>query len=410
MKQLVKGKTTILVILAVVLVTTTVLMGGGWFMSIKIRHEALEPERGVRPLELEVIDLVENQITLELTPQTKKDNWRRDGIWGLHWKGGFAQVGEILNITDQQVVRKYLPLMGNLKRGDMVRLDAFPFPDEPQRAFGLPTKKVTFASQLGEFPAWFVEGSHNTWVIFVHGKRNAAPREAVRAYPLLPVVAELGLPSLIISYRNDVGTPASPDGYHWYGLTEWKDLEGAANYSLKEGAEEFILVGYSMGGAIVMNFLYRSPLAEKVRGAILDSPMLDFNATIDFGAHLLGLPSVLTSLGKLISGIRFKIDWKNLDYLSRANELRVPILLFHGDADTTVPVETSDKLARARPDIVEYHRVPDATHIRSWNMNPFAYETAARDFLRELIRKREHRVRGRNGRPSLQRNDKTINK
>jgi fermentation-respiration switch protein FrsA (DUF1100 family) len=138
--------------------------------------------------------------------------------------------------------------------------------------------------------------------------------------------------------------------------------------------------------------------------------MLDFNATIDFGAHLLGLPSVLTSLGKLISGIRFKIDWKNLDYLSRANELGVPILLFHGDADTTVPVETSDKLARARPDIVEYHRVPDATHIRSWNMNPFAYETAARDFLRELIRKREHRVRGRNGRPSLQRNDKTINK
>jgi fermentation-respiration switch protein FrsA (DUF1100 family) len=114
--------------------------------------------------------------------------------------------------------------------------------------------------------------------------------------------------------------------------------------------------------------------------------MLDFNATIDLGAHMMGLPSVLCFPGKLLAGIRFNIDWRNLDYLSRANELRVPILLFHGDADTIVPVETSDALARARPDIVKYHRIPDATHIRSWNMNPLAYEKAARDFLRNLLR------------------------
>jgi len=109
--------------------------------------------------------------------------------------------------------------------------------------------------------------------------------------------------------------------------------------------------------------------------------MLDFNATIDLGALQLGIPRVVTSVGKFVAGIRFKIDWKNLDYLSRANELRVPILLFHGDADTTVPVETSEALARARPDIVEYHPVPGATHIRSWNMNPAAYETAVHNFL-----------------------------
>ncbi|MCK4828870.1 alpha/beta hydrolase, partial [bacterium] len=65
------------------------------------------------------------------------------------------------------------------------------------------------------------------------------------------------------------------------GLTEWKDLEGAAKYAAERGAEKLILVGYSMGGAIVTNFLYRSPLAGKVLGAILDAPMLDLNATID---------------------------------------------------------------------------------------------------------------------------------
>ena len=57
------------------------------------------------------------------------------------------------------------------------------------------------------------------------------------------------------------------------------------------------------------------------------------------------------------------------------------LLLFHGDADTTVPVETSDALAKSRTDIVRYHRVHGATHIRSWNMNPAAYETVVHNFL-----------------------------
>jgi hypothetical protein len=380
MMQVLKRKNTILVFLAIGLFMIAFLVGGSWYVSVKIK-EVFEPKRGVRPFDLEVVDIEKDRVTLRVTSQTQEDNWRRDGIWGLRWNGGFAQVGEILNITDQQVVRKYLPLMGNLKRGNMVRLDAFPFPDEPQKAFGLPTQKLVFSSSLGVFQGWFIAAQRNTWVIFVHGKRDHPPRKPLRAYPILPVVAKLGLPSLIITYRNDVGAPTSSDGYHWYGLTEWKDLEGAARYAVAHGAEKLILVGYSMGGAVVMNFLYRSPLAKKVRGAILDSPMLDFNATIDFGAHLMGLPSVLTSLGKFIAGIRFNIDWKALDYLRRANELRVPILLFHGDADRTVPVETSEALAKARPDVVSYHRVHGATHIRSWNLNPATYETAVHNFL-----------------------------
>jgi pimeloyl-ACP methyl ester carboxylesterase len=341
----------------------------------------LVPKRDVRPFDLEVVDLQKDRITLRVTFQTKNDDWRRDGIWGLRWNGGYAQVGKIQHIDTQKVVRKFVPLTGNLKRGDMVRLDAFAFPDDPQQAFGLPTQKLVFSSPLGVFHGWFIAAHRNTWVIFVHGKRDHPPRKPLHAYPIIPVVAKIGLPSMIITYRNDLGAPASPDGYHWYGLTEWKDLEGAARYAVEHGAEKLILVGYSMGGAVVMNFLYRSPLAEKVRCAILDSPMLNLSATIDFGGRLIGLPDFLISLGKLTAGIRFNIDWKALDYLRRTNELRVPNLLFHGDADTTVPVETSEALAKARPDIVSYHRVPGATHIRSWNMNPAAYETAVHNFL-----------------------------
>ena len=385
MNQIEKRKIWIIAIIMVLLFTIIVLLGGGWFVSMRIKQGVLEPERTSQPFDLEVVDLKDDRITLRVTPQTKNAEWKSEGIWGLRWNGGYAQVGEILSRNDQHVVRTFVPMMKNLKPGDRVRLDGFPFPDDPLKSFNLPTKKIFFNSPLGEFAAFYLDGSQSIWVIFVHGKRDPPPRNPLRAYPILPLVCKLGFPSLIITYRNDIGTLANPDGYHWYGLTEWKDLEGAATYALEHGAEKLILVGYSMGGAIVMNFLHLSPLKGDVIGVILDSPMLDLSATIDHGARQIGFPSIFTSLGKLTAGIRFKIDWKALNYLGRANELTVPILLFHGHADRTIPVETSDALAKARPDIVRYHRIHGATHIRSWNMNPTTYEETVSEFLKYLM-------------------------
>ena len=189
---------------------------------------------------------------------------------------------------------------------------------------------------------------------------------------------------MVITYRNDEEAPASPSGFYDFGETEWQDLEGSAEYALDCGAESLILVGYSMGGAIGTNFLYESPLAEHVRGVVLDAPVLSFDALIDYAARLRGIPRPLTVLGKRVAGFRFDIDWGNRDYLSRADELTDPILLFHGDADKTVSIETSEALAEARPDIVTYVRVAGATHVRSWNMDPKAYEEAVRTFLQRL--------------------------
>ena len=135
-----------------------------------------------------------------------------------------------------------------------------------------------------------------------------------------------------------------------------------------------------------MSFLYQSPQAQSVRGVILDSPMLDFSRTMDLGARQRGIPGPLTLLGKAVAGFRFGIDWEALNYLKRAEDLDTPILLFHSDEDETVPIETSDALAKARPDIVTYVRVAGAPHTQVWNVGPAAYEAAIRDFLREVTR------------------------
>ena len=370
-------------IVAVLLVAIAAFVAGGWYLSDLIKDGGLVPKHEDLNLDLVVVDIGEDRVTLRVTPETEEDGaWRRRGVWGLEWKSGYGQVGNILQLTDEQVVREYVPPMGSPGTGDKARLDARAFRGDPQTAHGLPYEQVSFSSPLGEFPAWLVGGSRDTWVIFVHG-RNSNRGEALR---MLSTVAELGLPSLMITYRNDiyVDVPANPDGFHRYGQTEWEDLEGAAKYALDHGAEGIILVGYSMGGAIVTNFLCESRLKNKVRGIILDAPMLDFGATVDLGTREKGYPALFSTVAKAFAGLRFGIDWEELDYLRGADGLDVPILLFHGDADDVVPVETSDALAKARPDLVKYIRVADTGHVQAWNTDRAVYEAAVKAFIAEV--------------------------
>ena len=168
----------------------------------------------------------------------------------------------------------------------------------------------------------------------------------------------------------------------------WVDFEGAVRYALDHGADQVVPIGYSMGGAITLSFLYESDLADEVRAVILDSPALELGAMVDARAAetdipLLGfkVPTPLTATAKTVAGWRLDLDWGDLDYLSRVDELDTPILLFHGTEDGTVPVSISDALAEARPDLVTYERVEGADHVRAWNVDRARYEAAVSAFL-----------------------------
>ena len=380
-----RWKKIVLAAAAVALVAAAVAGSGGWYLSELLKDGGLVPDHDQsEEYTLEVAAIGDGRITLGRTSETDDDgDWRRGEFWGLESEtGNYDQVGKVLEVTEDQVVREFFSIGEAPSVGEMVRLDSFSYPGDPQSALGLPFEEVRFSSELGEFPAWLVGGPSDTWVIFVHGK-GAERREGLR---VLPTIAESGLRALIITYRNDENLPEDPDGFYRYGETEWRELEGAAQYALDSGARRLILIGYSMGGAIVTNFLYRSPVADSVEGVILDAPMLDFGATVDLGAHESGYPQLFASLAKAVAGFRFDIDWEGLDYLKRADELDIPILLFHGDADDIVPLETSDALAESRRDIVRYIAVPGARHVRSWNTDSAAYEAAVREFLRDLTR------------------------
>jgi len=247
----------------------------------------------------------------------------------------------------------------------------------PAQALGLPFTDVEIPGQLGPMPAWLIPARGSTWAIVAHGLGGDRDSDLFVAPPL----HRAGLPTLLITYRQDTGAPRSPDGLHHMGLTEWRDLQAAARYALAHGARRLVLFGASMGGAIVTQFLERSPLARRVAAVVLDAPALDWKAILSFNATRMGLPAFLALPVEWALDVRIDPDWGRLDALAHPASFHLPILLFHGTADTLVPLSTSTAFARELPSWVTYYRVPHAGHVESWNVDPALYDQRVGAFL-----------------------------
>ncbi|MGK2965266.1 MAG: alpha/beta hydrolase [Tepidiformaceae bacterium] len=365
-------------------------IGGGWYFASELDRRALsaaERRESLAPdYDLRIVAVDDRTITIALSDE--HDALRQEGVWGLDWEGGYGQLRDILSEDAGAVVRSFEVLRGEPPApGVLAELDRRGFPGDPNEGFGIPFQDVVFEGDLGQFPAWFIDGDDDSWVIFVHGN-GMTRRDALRS---IPIAVDAGMPALVITYRGDEGAPDDPSRKLQYGRTEWRDLEAAVGYALDNGAETVVLHGYSMGGAVILSFLLESSLADRVAGVVLDAPMLDFNRTVEFQAAdedlpLVGirLPRTLVESAQLLATIRFDIDWDRLDYLARADALETPILLIHGDEDQDVPKSTSDELARLRRDLVTYIEVAGAGHVEAWNVDPEFYEDEVAQFIERV--------------------------
>lgn len=346
---------------------------------------ALKPSLAGPPPEglVTVQSVAGDGVTADRVVLTRTPASARPGVHGLTGPGVYATVGEVLDLTAYSVTRRLIGVQtGVLGAYSAVRITPQAYAGDPGSALGLDFTEVGIPGELGLLPAWFLPGDRATWVITAHGL--GATRE--HTLNVLPALSRFRFPQLALAYRNDPGAPASPDGIGHLGDTEWRDLDAAMRYAVSYGARRLVLYGWSTGATMALRAAEQSALRDRVAGLVLDSPVLDWPATVRAALTGHGLPDALTPLAvRATEGRTGLRAAPNGDAAPDLTRLTVPTLLIHGPDDTFAPWAASRAFAARRPDTVVLHTVRGAPHAAMWNADPAAYEETLRRFLTPLM-------------------------
>lgn len=372
----------VLLVVALIVVLAAAWSATGWYFSdiaIKPDHPAAGPSAVVYGT-----GDGGRTVIMDATPNTLQP-----GRHGLSWNGGAAMVGGIVARPHGHVERALLRGPAPLP-GVRVGLD-WNYPADPRSLIGAPIRTVGVRTELGTAPAWYLpapRGStaahRSTWVIAVHGQNGSPQTELPAALPL----HRLGLPVLAITYRNDAGAPASPDGLYHLGASEWRDVDAAITTARRMGARHVILAGGSMGGAMIFQTLAHSAQARIVSGVIDDAGEIDWARLCDFQSGEYHAPP---GSGRLVGTIiewRTGIDLNAMNVLKHPPAYRPPLLVFHGTADEENPVGESRDLAAAAKRLhwpIRYEEFRGAGHTQAWNVDPARYEAAVTAFGERVV-------------------------
>lgn len=359
-----------LVALALVAVALVAAIGTAWYASGRLM--AIVHVHDSHPLRVLAVNAGRSIVVLDRGPDAAEP-----GSFRLAWRGGQAIVGPVLARTPATVTRRISAMQGHLMTGLEVGIEPDRYTGNPMTALRLSFSTVSIPTHLSGMPAWYLPGRRSTWVILIHGLGGSR----ADTLPPMPTLHALGYPMLAISYRNDAGAPQSPDHRNRLGASEWHDVAAAVAYARGHHASGIVLYGYSLGGAMALIVARDSRIRPYIRGVVLDSPLLDWPATLNYAAERQGIPQPFAALTEAVLAWRDDIDYAQFDQLAHERELWAPVLLFQGAADTVAPPELAARFAHERPGLVTYVPVAGADHVSAIDTAPSTYEAALRRFL-----------------------------
>ena len=380
-----------------------ILAAGSSALALYFARRVITPAR-FRAEDQEVLAVIREgralQVIFAATPDATVD-----GVYGFFFDGGrgHARIGRILSYSPAE--RTVLREVEHVYSGDLSTArrgwwSGAAYPDPA--ALGLPVEDVLIDVDAGTAPAWLVRAApqsqdvgprdvgSDVWAIMVHG-RGATRLEGLRA---LRPARELGMSSLLISYRNDGLAPSASDGRYGLGSTEWRDVEAAIDFALQQGAREVVLFGWSMGGAICLQTADLSRHRHLIRAMVLDAPVISWVNVLAHHAELNRIPSSVGRYGQLmlshrlgrrLTGLAAPVDLKAMDWVSRAVELRTPTLIVHSVDDEYVPYGPSAVLAEKNPEMVTFEPFDRALHTKEWNVDPERWERQVTAWLRQQL-------------------------
>ncbi|HEX4444035.1 MAG TPA: alpha/beta fold hydrolase [Galbitalea sp.] len=359
---------------------------GAASLTVYVARRVVTPSK-TRVEDLRILGSTETTITLSKSLDTLLPG--RYGLW-FSEGAGHARIGRVLEVGPRFVTRELVAVdHGDLSTAARGSVAGWFYLDPSELEF--PYSDVEIETPIGPAPAWLIPAARRTkrWMIGVHG-RGVRRQECLRA---VGVAREHGYTSLLVSYRNDGDAPPSNDRRYGLGGTEWVDVDAALSYAIANGATEVVLMGWSMGGAISLQVATRSANAGMIRGLILESPVVNWIDTINYQTDSQRVPRpISTGAQKLISsawgapftGQESPIDLARLNFVARADELGLPILIMHSADDGYVPPYASRELALLRPDIVTFDEFTVARHAKLWNYDPDRFTSDIATWLNRL--------------------------
>lgn len=207
--------------------------------------------------------------------------------------------------------------------------DAARLPDGP--------RDVEFASSDGvRLHAWFLDPP-GAVATFLHCHGNAG--NLTHRWGILVRLAAAGVRTFIFDYRGYGRSEGKPgeEGLYRDALAAYDTLAAQPGVA----PERIFLYGESLGGAVATQLALERPCA----GLILQSTFLS-----------------LAAIGRETFPLLYRLARHRFDTVAKLPEVRAPVLVVHGAADTLIGVHHGRGLFAAAREPKWMHEIPDADH------------------------------------------------
>lgn len=239
---------------------------------------------------------------------------------------------------------------------------------EGVRQLNLPVSSVLKGTEYIHAWWWPARRPDAPTLLYLHGTRWNLTAQVRR----IATLRQLGYSVLAIDYRGFGESPGdvpSERSVYEDARIAWKHLQ-----QLQPDARKRYIYGHSLGGAIAVDLAWR--IARE------DDPDGDYPA-----AAGLIIESTFTTLADAASAVvntRFPLRWlmsEKFDSLDKIPDIRIPVLIVHGNDDRYVPPRFSEALYAAARAPKRLLLVPGGTHSNSMVIDTHAYAEALRSLF-----------------------------
>lgn len=244
-------------------------------------------------------------------------------------------------------------------------------------------ENISFQSTDGlQLDGWFVPpdtDAAGATIIYTHGLGGDRAT-------LLPQATLLhqrrGFGALLFDLRNH-GT--SEGEITTLGYDEVHDVEGAFNYLLTRtdvNQEKIGIIGFSMGGSIVLRAAARIP---EIKFVIAEAAFSSLEDTIRDGistSFVKGIPFPFTQAILWFGQRETNTDWYQVRPIDDLEQIAPrPVMFIHGTDDETIAVQNSQRLYEAAQEPKNIYIVLDAGHDELVSADPVEFERQVLSFL-----------------------------